>query len=588
MITGSKILFNSLVNNGVKHVFGYSGGAILPVLNEFYNQDKIQFIMSRTEIGASFMAEGYAKSKRKCGVVMTTSGPGALNTITSLQNSLSDGTPILVLSGQVATSVIGTGAFQEANVIDITKHCTKWNSQITDFITIDLKINLAFDRIFKDRYGPVLIDLPKNIMSKQFPEWRSNNEIFNFAINNFSHRQQIYICEKNYNICPGNINSIISISNKPVILAGQGVFQGDAINLLREFARSYNIPVTTTLLGLGIFDEKDPLSLRMCGMHGSFYANNAIQNSDLLINFGSRFDDRITGNVDLFAPNATIIHIDILKENINKTIKTHYLINDNCHTVLKNLLEYKKIMNCSFSDKFQDWHSQIRDWKKIDFSYPINSNVLQGRHVISTLNTLIQKDCDNQYTIVADVGAHQMWTAQFIQYNYPKIKFITSGGLGSMGFAIPASIGVKIAIPTDKVIVIVGDGGFTMSMVELLTAIDNKVNIKILIINNNNLSMVSMWQKMFYDSRYIATEMVNPPFEKICENFGCKSILINNEHNLEKKLQEILDYEDGPIVANIITYKYEPVLPMVSPGKALDDMIIDENNEDKFEGDAPC
>jgi acetolactate synthase-1/2/3 large subunit len=574
MIAGSKILFNNLVKNNVKVVFGYSGGAILPVLNEFHNQDKIKFVMSRTELGAGFIAEGYSKMKGSPGIVMTTSGPGVLNTVTSMQNALSDGTKIMVLSGQVSTNVIGTQAFQEADVISITKKCTKWNYQIKNTNEIHNIIETGFDKMSIGRWGPVLIDLPKNIMSNKIKVEDIETSI----------KKQEHI-EFYGNTCHNNILNLIMQSKKPLILAGQGVLYNDLNTLIniREFSKRYNIPVTTTLLGLGIFDEKNSLSLKMLGMHGSYYANKAIQNCDLLLNFGCRFDDRITGDTEKFAPNATIVHIDVEKENINKTIKSHHYINSDCSSVLKQLTLIKPFIA---TGKHSNWHNNIKEWKNIKFDYPHTIDVLQGRHVISTLNKIIQNSYYN-YTIVADVGSHQMWAAQFIDYDFPRIKFMTSGGLGSMGFALPASIGAKIAKPNDRVICICGDGGFTMTMNELLTAIDNNINIKVLIINNSYLGMVKMWQEKFYDGNIIATKMNNPPFEKVCESLGCKAIIINNKDDIDQKLKYVLNYEDGPIVANIITDGNEPVLPMVAPGKALDDMIL-KYDSSKFEGDAPC
>jgi len=325
----------------------------------------------------------------------------------------------------------------------------------------------------------------------------------------------------------------------------------------------------------------------MIGMHGSYYANMAIQNCDLLLNFGSRFDDRIIGDHTKFAPKAKIIHIDILKKNINKVIKSHFYINDNCKNVLNYMIQEK--LHDTFNPyKFNSWHNQINQWKKIDFSYPDKKKALQGRHVIATLNKIIQFNLvTNSYTIVADVGAHQMWAAQFIDYDYPKVKWITSGGLGSMGYAVPASIGVKIGSPKDTVICICGDGGFTMSFVEILTAVENKINVKILIINNSYQMMVKMWQEKFYDNQLIGVKMNNPPFETVAESLGAKGMRIQIGDDLEEKLNYFLNYKDGPIIANVITDESEPVLPMVSPGKALDDMIIEENNE-KMDGDAPC
>jgi acetolactate synthase-1/2/3 large subunit len=572
---GAKTLFNRLIHHNVKYVFGYPGGAILPVLNEFYNQNKIKYILSRTELGGSFMAEGYAKVTRTPGVVMVTSGPGAINTMTSLQNALSDGTPLMALTGQVSTLVLGTDAFQEADVVGISKPCTKWNSIIKDGSKINSTIDQAFIHMLDKRHGSVLIDLPKNIMSNT-QEQETNININIKTINKSS-------------INSNQLWNMLQESKKPLILAGQGVFQANAQDLLRRFANLNSIPVTTTLMGLGVFPENNICSLKMLGMHGSYYANMAVQKCDLLLNFGSRFDDRIIGDPKKFAPNAKIIHVDIDNKNINKVIKTPYYINGDCKNVLKDLISFD-LGGYNFNPSaYQEWYNEINKWKKIDFTYP-KKNILQGRQVIKTINKLIYQDMINQYTIVADVGAHQMWAAQFIDYNYPKVKWVSSGGLGSMGFALPASIGVKIGLPNDKVICICGDGGFTMSFVELLTAIENKVNIKVFIINNSYQLMVKMWQEKFYDSRLMGVKMNNPNFEEVCKAMGCHSckIITHDQEQLEKELKYVIDYEDGPIVCNVITDENEEVLPMVSPGKALDEMIIDEDSKQVFKGDAPC
>jgi len=575
-LNGAKTLFNRLVYHNIKYVFGYPGGAILPVLNEFYNQKKIKYILSRTEAGGSFMAEGYSKITGSPSVVMVTSGPGAINVMTSLQNALSDGTPLIALTGQVSTAVIGTDAFQEADVIGISKPCTKWNNQITDGKSINNTIDEAFRNLLNKRHGPVLIDLPKNIMSLKYEQ----NEKPNIETTNDDSKIDATIKAH-------QIIRLINESKRPVILAGQGIFQSDSINELRRLATFYNIPVTTTLMGLGVFDETNCQSLKMIGMHGSYYANMAIQNCDLLLNFGSRFDDRIIGDHTKFAPKAKIIHIDILKKNINKVIKSHFYINDDCKNVLYDLIE-SMIDDTFDAYKFRNWHTQINEWKKINFSYPNNKKNLQGRHVIATLNKIIKnKTITNNFTIVADVGAHQMWAAQFIDYNYPKVKWVTSGGLGSMGYALPASIGVKIGSPKDIVICICGDGGFTMSLIEILTAVENNICIKVLVINNSYQMMVKMWQEKFYENQLIGVKMNNPPFETVAESLGAKGIRIEMGDNLEEKLNYFLNYNDGPIIANVITDESEPVLPMVSPGKALDDMIIEESNK-KMEGDAPC
>ena len=577
---GAKNLFNRLLHHNVKYVFGYPGGAILPVLNEFYNQKKIKYILTRTEAGGSFMAEGYSKVTKTPGVVMVTSGPGAINVMTSLQNALSDGTSLLALTGQVSTSVLGTDAFQEADVVGISTPCTKWNHMIKDGTEINNVVDKAFQKMLNKRHGPVLIDLPKNVMSNVHEQNVSNV----LPENDEQLKPTIGIYEMIH---------IIKNAKRPVVLAGQGIFQSDAVDDLRIFVKTYNLPVTTTLMGLGIYDEEEELSLKMVGMHGSYYANMAIQNSDLIINFGSRFDDRIIGNPTKFAPNAKIIHIDILSKNINRTIKSHYYINDDCKKILQKINRVNYGLYHPYA--YQEWHFQINKWKRIPFQYPNKNGVLQGRHVISELNKIIKKDIHNyrkknknNYTIVADVGAHQMWAAQFFDYNYPRVKFITSGGLGSMGFAVPSSMGVKVGLPDDIVICICGDGGFSMSFNEIITAIENKINIKVFIINNSYQLMVKMWQEKFYNNQIVGTKMFNPPFELMCKSMGCESFKIDVNSSLQSDLNYVLNYEKGPIVVNVITDENESVLPMVSPGKALDDMIIYEDGKETYTGDAPC
>lgn len=588
-INGAMKLVNTLIHKGVKHIFGYPGGAILPVLDALAKKpDDIKYYLSRTEQGAGFMADGYANVTGRVGVVMTTSGPGALNTITCLQNALSDGTPLLALTGQVSTTVLGTDAFQEADVIGISKPCTKWNVMIRDSTDIQRLVHDSFYVALDKRPGPVLLDLPKNIMSADF-----------CGVNTEA-RSWFSPVEKDSTVDCKDITEMILAAERPVILAGRGVIQAGplAIYHLRLLAKLYNIPVTTTLMGLGAFNEKNSLSLKMLGMHGSYYANMAIQNCDLLLNFGSRFDDRITGDVKKFANKAKIVHVDIYPDNINKVIKTPYYINESCSSILKQLVEKRtrEIKNIDADLCNLPWLKQIDVWRQTDFSYPKGRASLQGREVISVLNKLMYKDAfsEAKFTIVADVGAHQMWAAQFIDYNYGRVQFLTSGGLGTMGYAVPASIGAAIgyregvAANNNVVICICGDGGFTMSFVELLTAVENKVNLKVLVINNSYQLMVKMWQDKFYEGRLLGVKMNNPPFHDVCKAMGCETMLIDSRLGLQDKLEEFLNYSDGPIVANVITDSSEAVLPMVSPGKALDDMIVNEVVDERLTGDAPC
>ena len=570
---GAKVVFQSLVKHGVKYVFGYPGGAILPVLNEFYNQGKIKYILSRTELGGSFMAEGYSKATRNPGVVMVTSGPGAINIMTSMQNSLSDGTAVLALTGQVSTSVIGTDAFQEADVVGISKSCTKWNTLLTDPTNIAASVDKAFHIMMDKRHGPVLLDLPKNIMSgpsgPQTP---------------FVPSSRFTDCAADSTVSYNTIYRHILQARRPVVLAGQGILQSECVAPLRFFVESYNLPVTTTLLGLGVVNERHRHSLQMLGMHGSYAANMTIQGCDLLLNFGSRFDDRIIGAPGLFAPGATIVHIDVLPKNINKTIPTTLYRVEDCRTVLEALNEFDRPGKHLYQTA--DWWNRIHEWRKTGFTFP-TGGALQGREVLACLNGLIHESRDHSYTVVADVGAHQMWAAQFIDYNYPRVKFVTSGGLGSMGFALPASIGVKLGLPADRVICVCGDGGFQMTFQELSTAIEYGVGIKVIILNNSSQLMVKIWQEKFYNNQQIGTKMKNPPFELVCRALGCEAWRIDSREGLSETLRSFLAYEGGPIVLNVLTDSSESVLPMVSPGKALDDMILEESTAG-MTGDAPC
>lgn len=586
-ISGAKALLTKLKNvlKLRNHPFpipimGYVGGAILPVSDALHGDTDFKFIPTKTEAGGSFAAEGFAKATGNLGLMLSTSGPGVLNTVTSLQNARSDGTPLLVLAGQVSTKVLGTDAFQEAPVVDITKPITKSSVIIMESKDIESSIEYAIRTAFSKRHGPVLLDLPKNIMSlPAFPNAPS------LEPEKSSQKQ-----EDPATISIDEILNMIEKAERPVILAGQGVIQSKATHQLRILSKIYNIPVTSTLMGLGSMDERNRrLSLKMLGMHGSYYANMAVQNCDLLLNFGSRFDDRIIGDPTKFAPKAKIVHVDIERQNINKVIKTPYYINADCKPIINRLIRKRQTISTNCPNK-ASWINEINVWKTTEpFRIPLNKPKLQGRTVTQILNTIMysEKYKNDKFTILADVGAHQMWAAQFIDYNINKVRFITSGGLGSMGFALPASMGAKIGRPDDKIICICGDGGFTMSYVELLTAVEHKINIKVFIINNSYQLMVKIWQDKFYENRHVGVKMANPPFEAVCEKMGCKSLRIDNLQNIGTKIQSVLDYEGGPIVANFITDDSEPVLPMVSPGKAIDEMILDDVN-DRLSGEAPC
>jgi acetolactate synthase-1/2/3 large subunit len=582
---GAKVLFDELCNHGVELVAGYPGGAALPIIDQFAEQNKIRFIQTRTEAGAMSLMEGYAKATGKPGVVVVTSGPGGNNCITGMKDAMSDGKPILVIGGQVASTVIGTDAFQETDLIATSKSVTKGNAQILDGTKISQIMKHAFKCVLEGRPGSYVVDCPKDVMSH--PHVQDQEEFADMAI------------PENSSIEPEDIIKMIIESKRPLILAGQGVLQSNrkttSIRMLHIIANRYEIPVTTTLMGLGCFDEFSYLSLHMLGMHGSYYANKAIQECDLLINFGSRFDDRITGDPKTFAPKAKIIHVDILSSNINKVIKTPYFINRDCGDVLKRMLWISNNNGLSYENT--EWLGQINEWKKtVPFRYPKKS-ILQGRQVIAMFNKIIQEDQSNWYSILADVGAHQMWAAQFIRYRYPCVSWDTSGGQGQMGYALAAAMGAKLAFPGKIVICFVGDGGFSMTFTELITAVENNIEVLYVVLDNKYQLMVKMWQEMFYKKRIIGTKMYNPPFEKVAKAMGCNSVKIDincSNEDLERKIRKVLKYmskpnrKKVPYVLVCHTDENEKVLPMVSPGKSLDDMIINEDVNETFEGDAPC
>ena len=581
-ITGAEIVFKAFADHGVEYIFGYPGGAILPLYDELRNHKKIKHILVRHEQGAGHAAEGYARSSGKPGVVLVTSGPGATNMVTALTDAYMDSIPLVCVTGQVPTHLIGTDAFQECDTTGITRPCTKHNWLVKNIKDLPIIMHKAFHIATSGRPGPVLVDIPKDIQFQK-TEYVKKEDVIQ-KINKVITEVESSELDK--------IVDLIYKSKKPIIYSGGGVVNsGDkASALLQDLVRMTGFPITSTLQGLGAFPGDDQQFLGMLGMHGTYEANNAMHDCDLMINIGARFDDRITGKIDKFSPGSKKIHIDIDPSSINKIIKVDHAIVGDVENVLNKLISVfkKKYPNFKNSNKenISEWWKQINKWKeKKCLSFVQGKKTIKPQYAIERLYELTK---DQDTFITTEVGQHQMWAAQFIDYDYPKVKFLTSGGLGSMGYAVPASIGVKVGNDKDIVICICGDGGFTMSMTEILTAIEYKVNIKVLIINNSYQLMVKMWQEKFYEKQLMGVKMNNPPFEKVCESMGCHAIRIDINDDLNEKLNYVLNYKDGPIVANIITDENETVLPMVSPGMALDNMIIDEDNTEEFKGDAPC
>ncbi|CAB4490059.1 unnamed protein product [Rhizophagus irregularis] len=555
-LTGGQIFHELMLRHGVKHVFGYPGGAILPVFDAIYNSTHFDFILPRHEQGAGHMAEGYARASGKPGVILVTSGPGATNVVTPMQDALLDGTPLIVFCGQVPVSAIGTDAFQEADVVGISRACTKWNVMVKDIAELPRRITEAFEIATTGRPGPVLVDLPKDVTASVLTKPIPTQYTIPFRAFNESPALASSLTNT------PNIRRAAEMINKakrPIIYAGQGVLStSEGPTRLRELASLGNIPVTTTLQGLGAFDELDPRSLHM---------------------LGARFDDRVTGRLSHFAPKAKqaaaenrggIIHFEISPKNINKVIQATTAVEGDVSDNLNRLLPLIE------SSERKEWFSEIDEWKRrYPWKYTKPSSpdqVLKPQQVIEELDKQTT-DYKEKVLITTGVGQHQMWAAQFFRWRHPR-TMITSGGLGTMGYGLPSAIGAKVASPDKIVIDIDGDASFCMTGMELATASQYNIGVKVLILNNDFQGMVKQWQDLFYEERYSQTRMVNPDFVKLSESMGVKALRIRTEEELPSKMKEFLEYNDGPIVCDVIIEKHEHVYPMVPAGKALDEFIV--------------
>jgi acetolactate synthase-1/2/3 large subunit len=563
-MTGAQAFHEMMREHGVEVMFGYPGGAILPVFDAIFESKYFKFILTRHEQGAGHMAEGYARATGKPGVVLVTSGPGATNTVTPLQDALMDGTPLVVFSGQVATSAIGTDAFQEADVTGITRSCTKWNVLVKDVRDLPRKINEAFHIATTGRPGPVLVDLPKDVTAA----------LIRGPVAAEPHLPGYFIREQGTSSEIARAAEMINRAQRPVLYVGQGAILSGAAAILAQVAAKANIPVTTTLQGLGAFDETDPRSLHMLGMHGAAYANWAMHASDCIISVGARFDDRVTGNLKLFAPEARkaeregrggLIHFDIAPENINKAVPVTIGVEGDARKNLELLLPMLEHRPRT------DWFDQVNEWKaKHPFRYKNDDREfhLKPQAVIEELNRQTQGNA----IITTGVGQHQMWAAQFYDFRYPR-QWITSGGLGTMGYGVPASIGAKLGRPDKPVINIDGDGSFCMTAMEMCTAAQYGIAAKTIILNNDFQGMVKQWQDLFYQERYSHTEMHNPDFVALAEAMHCKGVKCSKKADLPDAMKRFLEH-DGPAVMECLVEKHEHVYPMIPAGKGVADMVL--------------
>lgn len=556
-MTGGEALVKCLENAGIKYVFGLSGGAALPLFDALV-ESSIQLILVRHEQGAAHMADGMARATGKPGVVLVTSGPGATNTLTGILTAHMDSVPMLVLTGQTISSMIGKDAFQEADVFGTTMPLVKHSYMVKDTNDIPRIVREALHITSSGRPGPVLIDIPKDRSAGTFTgDLYPEMDLPGYNPGKGEPKEADVI----------NIAAALNKSRKPVILAGHGVLISEAHDLLKQLAEKLNAPVTTTLLGKGAFPESHPLSLGMLGMHGTAYANKAVVDCDLIMSIGSRYDDRIIGLPDRFCRDAVRIHIDIDAAEFGKMIKCQHYCLGSADKVLAKLLPLVGELNT------RDWLQTLDGYKK---RYPLHykrRGGLKMQHILDVLDEMTQ----SQAIIVTDVGQHQMWAAQFCKTDVPN-TWLSSGGAGTMGYGFPAAIGAALGNPNRQVWAIVGDGGFQMTMSELATAAVNKVPVKVLVLNNSYLGMVRQWQTLFYDDRKSGVDLQgNPDFAKLAECYpGAKGLTLKRSADIRKILQRAMDYNDGPCLINAMVEKTDNLFPMIPPGKALEDMIIDE------------
>ncbi|HEV2292355.1 MAG TPA: biosynthetic-type acetolactate synthase large subunit [Tepidisphaeraceae bacterium] len=555
--SGARILHEMLINDHkVDTMFGYPGGAILPVFDELY-KTPAKFILNRHEQASGHCADGYARVTGKPGVCIVTSGPGATNTVTPLATAQMDSVPLVIFSGQVPTKVIGNDAFQEADVTGITRPCTKWNYLVRDIRELPRVINEAFLVATSGRPGPVLIDLPKDVAVMACPD-----EVDDTPREHILKRRKVSLSGGTQKQVM-DAAELINRSERPVLYVGGGAIIAGAADALRKVAAKGNIPVTTTLLGLGAYDEHDPKSLHMLGMHGSAYANYAVQECDCLISVGARFDDRVTGNLASFAPKAKIIHIDIDPSSISKTVDVDVPVVGDARLSLEAMLEF-----IEHRDR-KEWFNQIAAWKKrYPFKYFDDSNHAKPQYVIEALNTLTKGEA----IITTGVGQHQMWAAQFYRWTQPR-QMITSGGLGTMGYGLPSAMGAALGAPGKTIIDIDGDASYLMTCYELATIAEYNIPVKVCILNNDFQGMVKQWQDLFYGHRYSNTTMKNPNFAAMAEAFGVRGIRCEAKCDVEKTVKTMLEHP-GPVVVDFYVEPNEHVYPMVPAGKGLHEMEL--------------
>ncbi len=552
LITGAEILVRSLVAEGVEVVFGYPGGATIGIYDALHDISDIKHVLTRHEQGATHAAEGYARATGRPGVALVTSGPGATNTVTGIADAYMDSLPIVVFSGQVALPLIGNDAFQEADIVGITRPVTKHNYLVRDVRELARTIKEAFYIATTGRPGPVLVDLPKDVMAQKTAfEYPERVDLPTYNPNVEGHSGQIK-----------KAADMINGAQRPVLYVGGGVIQSGAAEQVRTLARTLGCPVTTTLHGLGAFPESDPLSLGMLGMHGTWYANMAVHYCDVLIAVGARFDDRVTGKTEAFAAEAKKIHIDIDPSAISKNVQVDVPIVGDVNNVLSKLNDMVHPLPTA------DWLTTIQRWREEHPLRYASGSALRAQQVIRAIGEATGGDA----IVVTDVGQHQMWAAQFFTFMHPR-TMITSGGLGTMGFSLPASMGAAFARTGLPVVSISGDGGFQMNIQELATIAEHKLPIKIFVMNNGFLGMVRQWQELFWRRRYSQVQISSPDFVKLADAYGIPGYRVTHPSQLDAVVRKAMDTNDGPVLVECVVEKEENVYPMIPAGQTVNEII---------------
>ena len=565
-MTGAKMVVQALKDQGVDTVFGYPGGAVLPIYDEIFQQNGIRHYLVRHEQGAVHAAEGYARATGKPGVVLVTSGPGATNAVTGLTDALMDSIPIVVLTGQVPTFMIGSDAFQEADTVGITRPCTKHNWLVKDTDKLSGVIHEAFHVATSGRPGPVLVDIPKDVQ---------------FANGVYTEKAKAAVSHYQPQV-KGDMDTItqlveaIETAERPIFYTGGGVINSGpgASQLLRELVEATGFPITSTLMGLGCYPASGKNWVGMLGMHGLYEANLAMHDCDLMINVGARFDDRITGRLDAFSPKSKKAHIDIDPSSINKVIRVDFPIIGDVGHVLEDILKVWKARGRKVNrERLSKWWGKIDEWRKVDcLKYKPSEKTIKPQHALDRLEALTK---GRDRYICTEVGQHQMWAAQYLGFEDPN-RWMTSGGLGTMGYGTPASIGVQVAHPDALVINVAGEASWLMNMQEMGTAVQYRLPVKQFILNNERLGMVRQWQELLHGERYSHSwSEALPDFVKLAEAFGCKGILCKDPADLDDAIMEMLDY-DGPVIFDCLVEKHENCFPMIPSGEPHNKMLLGE------------